>query len=232
MSNILVVPDVHGRDFYKSILENTTDKIIFLGDYCDPYPHEGVTYEDTISAMMEIFSFACANPDRVILLLGNHCLPYFWNSRGTARWDWANADTLHQIYTEFKDLFKIAYWDEETQTLFTHAGVTSDWWNDLELPYDASGENVADILNAMLTKDPQSLEMIGRSRGGYDRRGSCVWAHVTEHDDENQMPFKQVFGHSQLHITGNYIHQDNWWMCDSRCIFKYDGENLKKYLEV
>ena len=235
MSNILVVPDVHGRDFYKSILENTTDKIIFLGDYCDPYPHEGVTFDDTVSAMMEIFSFACANPDRVILLLGNHCLPYFWNSRGTARWDWVHADELHQIYNEFKDLFKVAYWDEETQTLFTHAGVTSDWWNDLELPYDASGKEVANILNTMLTKDPQSLEMIGRSRGGYDRRGSCVWAHITEHLDlkkDECMSFNQIFGHSQLEKTGKFIHQNNWWMCDSRCIFKYDGENLEKYLEV
>lgn len=84
----------------------------------------------------------------------------------------------------------------------------------------------------MLETDPQSLEMIGRSRGGYSHHGSCVWAHVTEHDSEDQMPFKQVFGHSQLQTTGNFIHQDNWWMCDSRCIFKYNGENLEKYLEV
>lgn len=46
------------------------------------------------------------------------------------------------------------------------------------------------------------------------------------------MPFNQIFGHSQLKDTGNFIHQNNWWMCDSRCIFKYDGENLEKYLEV
>lgn len=230
--SLKIIPDVHGRDFYKSILKNTTDKIIFLGDYEDPYPHEGFTLEDVKSAMMDIFSFAQDNPDRVILLLGNHSLPYYWNSRGYARWDWAHADELHQIYEEFKDLFKIAYWDEDTQTLFTHAGVTFDWWNDLELPIDASGKDIANTLNVMLKTDPESLETIGRSRGGYSRHGSCVWAHVTEHDSEDQMPFKQIFGHSQLQITGNFIHQDNWWMCDSRAIFEYDGETLKLYNNV
>lgn len=36
-----IIPDIHSRNFYKPILENKNDKIIFLGDYGDPYPHEG-----------------------------------------------------------------------------------------------------------------------------------------------------------------------------------------------
>lgn len=74
---ILVIPDVHSRDFYQSILENTTNKIIFLGDYGDPYSYEGWDDDDTIEAMMTVFSFAQDNPDRVILLIGNHKISNF-----------------------------------------------------------------------------------------------------------------------------------------------------------
>ena len=41
---ILLIPDVHGRQFWKQpvmeVLENTNAKIVFLGDYLDVYPQE------------------------------------------------------------------------------------------------------------------------------------------------------------------------------------------------
>ena len=234
---MLVISDVHGRDFYKSVLENTTDKIIFLGDYCDPYPHEGITYENAVSAMMEIFSFAQDNPDRVILLLGNHCLPYFWRSRGTARWDWAHADELHQIYNEFKDLFKVAYWDEETQTMFTHAGINKKWWDSLELPIDCTPEQIQDYLNNLLLIDNTEynpLLEISRYRGGWNWNGSCIWADVHEHlalKQDEAIPFKQIAGHSQLEKTGSFIRHNNFIMCDSRSIFEYNG-NLDEFHSI
>ena len=236
MSNILVVPDVHGRDFYKSILENTTDKIVFLGDYTDPYPYEKLESDDVISAMMDIFSFAKDNPDRVIVLLGNHDYPYFRKAEGYSRYNKWRAKQYEEIFDEFRDIFKIAYWDEETQTMFTHAGVVSKWWDSLKMP-DMTPQQISDYFNNLALVDNvyDPLDEVGFSRGGWDRYGSCIWADVTEHlhlKKDECMLFKQIFGHSQLKDTGTIIHQNNWWMCDSRCIFKYDGENLEKYLEV
>jgi len=75
--SLKIIPDIHSRDYYKSILSNTEDKIIFLGDYGDPYPYEGRDDDDTIEAMMNIFSFAQDNPDRVVLLIGNHKISNF-----------------------------------------------------------------------------------------------------------------------------------------------------------
>lgn len=238
MSNILIVPDVHGRNFYKSILENTTDKIIFLGDYGDPYSYEGHDDDDTIEAMYDIFSFAQDNPDRVVLLIGNHDIYYYKGITGNARYNWMLAGQLEQIYQEFKDLFKVAYWDEETQTMFTHAGINKKWWDSLELPIDWTPKQIQNYLNNLLLMgdtDYNSLLEISRARGGWNWNGSCIWADISEHlklKKDETMPFNQIFGHSQLKDTGNFIHQDNWWMCDSRCIFKYNGENLEKYLEV
>lgn len=234
----LVVSDLHSRPFYKSLLSNTEDKIIFLGDYGDPYSYEGYDDDDTIETMYDIFSFAQDNPDRVVLLIGNHDIYYYKGVRGNARYNWALARQLEQIYQEFKDLFKVAYWDEETQTMFTHAGINKKWWDSLELPIDWTPKQIQDYLNnLLLTGDGEynSLYEISRYRGGWNWNGSCIWADVHEHlvlKQNECMPFKQIFGHSQLEKTGNFIHQDNWWMCDSRAIFEYDGETLKLYNNV
>ena len=235
--SLKIIPDIHSRDYYKSILSNTTDKIIFLGDYGDPYPYEGLDDDDTIEAMMDIFSFAQDNPDRVVLLYGNHDI-YLRKMRGCSRYNWMLAKQLEEIYNEFKDLFKVAYWDEESQTMFTHAGITKPWWDSLELPFDWTPKQIQDYLNNLLLQDTSNynpLDEVSRYRGGYNWNGSCIWADVGEHlklKKDECMPFNQIFSHSQLEKTGNFIHQNNWWMCDSRAIFEYDGETLKLYNNV
>lgn len=231
----IICPDVHSRDYYKSLLSNTEDKIIFLGDYGDPYPHEELSDDDTIETMMDIFSFAQDNKDRVVLLIGNHDEPYLKQHRGNSRYNWMLARQLEEIYNEFKDLFRAAYWDEETQTMFTHAGINKKWWDSLELPIDWTPKQIQDYLNNLLLQDNSNynpLSEVSRYRGGWNWNGSCIWADVHEHLALKQnecMPFKQIFGHSQLEKTGNFIHQNNWWMCDSRAIFEYNGETLKLY---
>ena len=232
-----VISDVHGRDFYKSILKNTTDKIIFLGDYVDPYSHEGYDDDDTIKAMYEIFNFAQDNPDRVILLIGNHDIYYYKGIRGNARYNWMLAKQLEQIYNEYKDLFKIAYWDEETQTMFTHAGINKKWWDSLELPIDFSPKQIQDYLNNLLLIDADHtnpLYDISRYRGGWNWNGSCIWADVHEHlklEKDECMPLKQIFGHSQLQKTGDFIRLNDFIMCDSRSIFEYNG-NLDEFHSI
>ena len=37
MTKILIIPDLHGRTFWKEPCYNWEGKIIFLGDYHDPY---------------------------------------------------------------------------------------------------------------------------------------------------------------------------------------------------
>ena len=72
---MLVIPDVHGRKFWKDVVtqyENNVDKIIFLGDYLDPYPDEGITRKDAINNFEEIIDYKVNNKDKFVLLLGNH----------------------------------------------------------------------------------------------------------------------------------------------------------------
>ena len=74
MSKILIVPDVHGRSFWHKAEElvNDVDKIVFLGDYLDPYEHEGITFDMALEEFKKILEFKDKYNDKVILLIGNH----------------------------------------------------------------------------------------------------------------------------------------------------------------
>ena len=47
MSKLIIIPDVHGRSFWrKAVEENPGEEFIFLGDYLDPYKQDGVTVDE------------------------------------------------------------------------------------------------------------------------------------------------------------------------------------------
>ena len=77
MEDWIVIPDVHGRDFWRSAVRGREEeKIIFLGDYVDPYSWEGITPHVAFLELQDIIEFKKAHPDNVVLLLGNHDLGY------------------------------------------------------------------------------------------------------------------------------------------------------------
>lgn len=76
---VLIIPDVHGRDFWKEpvmkALNETDARIVFLGDYLDPYKQDfdHNHYQETaIGNFNEIINLKKENKNRVNLLLGNH----------------------------------------------------------------------------------------------------------------------------------------------------------------
>ena len=66
---ILVNPDIHGRTFWTNGIERIGDfdKIIFLGDYLDPYHFENIDVESAIANFIDIMCFAKENADKVVL---------------------------------------------------------------------------------------------------------------------------------------------------------------------
>lgn len=71
---IAILGDIHSRSFWKDIIPRKDEfkKIIFLGDYLDPYDFEGFTKEQAIVNFKEILEFKKDNPEKVVLLIGNH----------------------------------------------------------------------------------------------------------------------------------------------------------------
>lgn len=250
---ILVLPDIHGRTFWKKPCENIDeyDKIIFLGDYLDPYNFEDISVEDAIVNFEDILDFAKTNEDKVVLLLGNHCMPYFsetykkfsmWHCRHSSKYH----KTIAHLFNEYSDKFKIAHVEDDV--LFTHAGCTAGWLKTVFTPqyHITSLEDLVFSLNNLLkTKEGlRYLYMVSSERGGYESWGSCIWADKDETwwDDQSSLDaphdihkIKQVYGHSlQVYydenrniVEGLPIEFDNHKMLDNRNAYILDTEKFK-----
>lgn len=222
MGKICIIPDCHGRTFWKDVRNHVEDfdKIVFLGDYVSPYPYEGISNEQAIDVFKEVLDFKKENPGKVVLLLGNHDLSYFNTDICECRTDHKNWNLLNEVYAENIKLFDLA-WETEIngkRYFFSHAGVRKGWlkcvsgewfsWDDTDkLP-------PADMFNNAFHKAyeegqeelRESFEyLIGvysfyRGYGGWDY-GSIVWADIREYGNEEGVEFPDVMficGHTQL----------------------------------
>lgn len=185
MSKILVVPDIHGRDFWKEPCREWKGKVVFLGDYHDPYPWE-VTESQSIENLKEIINFYKENKNRVICLIGNHECNYLVNMFFSSRADFINKLEVTKLLKEL-DL-KLIY--QTDSILFSHAGVLSEW---LELNHFT-----LDSLKNLSYLD-DSLEDVSFYRGGCSKAGSLVWADIKEHKYQlHPQNIYQIFGHSAV----------------------------------
>lgn len=181
MKKILVIPDVHGRDFWiepvKETLENTDAHIIFLGDYHDPYRFEffdddnvGIndsSYLDTsYNRFISIIELKKNHPDRITLLLGNHDSGYaIGDAICCSRMDYRHRAGLTVLFRDNREFFRIAHTEtiNSKKFIFSHAGILKGW------AVEVFGEkardndfNITDRLNnAWLTKDNNILSLLG-----------------------------------------------------------------------
>lgn len=214
---VLVLGDLHCREFWKDAVKDWDGPIVFLGDYVDPYSYEWEGKEqmpNPVDYLLEIINFKDCNQEKVTLLLGNHDFHYLFNGYNGSRLDLINWNTLHQIYNEDKEFFQIA--KQIDDTLFTHAGVSTAWLkrHDLTLP-----KTDADVfLNEIYKTSPDIFWEMSWERGGWCSTGSPIWHDVREFDIEPD--FFEVFGHTQL--KDNPFKRDNWICCDCRRPFIFD----------
>ena len=140
MNNIkvIVIPDVHGRTFWKNALEkypqaNFPDlRIIFLGDYLDPYSNiDGIDSKMAYDNFLEIIEYA-KQDSRIQLLIGNHDWHYFVNL-DTCRIDKSRSKVIKQLFIDNMHLFKLLDIVDinEHKYLFSHAGFTKAFLNDI-----------------------------------------------------------------------------------------------------
>lgn len=214
---ILIVGDVHGRTFWQEAknLINEMDRVIFLGDYLDPYSYEGVSREQAIEQFKEIIRFKKDNPEKVILLLGNHDCAYCYDFGDASRYDYENEVGIKKLFKDNMDLFRLYYFADFC--LFSHAGVTNDWLK------NSIKTNIDGFLDKTAKEIIPYLWDVSFMRGGWANTGSLIWSDVREGDREET--FYQVFGHTQL--EQNPIITDKWTCLDVRRCFLLDTETKK-----
>lgn len=217
---IIVIPDTHGRTFWKKAVEKASenDFIVFLGDYLDPYPWERISRKEAIENFKEILEFKKQSSSNVVLLFGNHDLHYINDEYYGSRMDTVNWEEIHNIYVDNWHEFHLfaSFVLSDKRYIFSHAGILKQWLEDCDYSVPTNDDELYALYNKLSTEFyNQDVELfdnlfkISNYRGGWHRHGSMVWADVHEHDDtplyENVV---QIFGHTQLQsepVIGNYI---------------------------
>lgn len=229
---ILIIPDVHGRDFWKKPCEDMSqwDKVVFLGDYVDPYPDEA-KQEDVIPILQEIVSLKEVYKDKVILLWGNHdlfywCDPYRKQTDYWSRHDYKRHSEIEKIFIQHNDLFQFAW--EYDKFLFSHAGVNNGLAKFLEEEFD---EVNSKVINDFFSQEQNQmlLAMVSYYRGGWDRYGSIVWSDIHEHygkePRKSTKQYFQIFGHT--YCKSRIV--TKWWaMLDTGGSWDYIEDNVLK----
>ena len=243
----LIIPDVHGRVFWKDILPLLSDKqynkFIFLGDYLDPYPDEGFSRNDSIKGLLDIIDLKTRYKDKIVLLLGNHDLGYLHSKINTCRRDYSKENIIRAIFTEFKSLFNLLYErpitnnQEFDRVLYSHAGFTKGFLDFLKkyLP-EVNEDNLTAVINNYWHQDANTkeycslinlLSVVSFFRGGIEDFGSFVWADCREHCWREATIDKtiQIFGHSQQSSSPLIT---KYCAClDVRQVFSFDYDTLE-----
>ena len=92
---VLVIPDIHGETFWKEPAQkyiDQVDRIVFLGDYVDPYEEEGIDGDAALGCFFDVLDLKAKNPEKVVLLLGNHDLHYLNAAMEGGRLDYSRKD--------------------------------------------------------------------------------------------------------------------------------------------
>lgn len=220
---IVIIPDIHGREFWKEAFKNAINnniEVVFLGDYLDVYPNEKISPDSAVENFKLILEVKNKFPDKVTLLLGNHDCSYIYPKVCECRKDYKNSNIISNLFKDNINLFKLVYSissDNKTY-LFSHAGIHKDW-------LDKYNKSIDDLLNIDLKEDlTELLSDVSYYRGGYSEFGSCVWADLREWSMYDG-PEYQIFGHTQLQHTGMILR--NLACLDCRQPFELDTKGHK-----
>ena len=126
---IIAMGDTHGRTCWKDILASLDwDKAVFLGDYFDS--KDGISATKQLKNFREILRFKKENPEKVVLLLGNHDFHYLTAAKEDySGYQYQASERINRVLQPAVDkgLIQIAVLFGDY--LFSHAGVTQTWMN-------------------------------------------------------------------------------------------------------
>ena len=200
-------------EFWNEMPYTNFDKIIFVGDYVDSYDK---TNEQILENLKDIIHFKNALGDKVILLVGNHDIQYIVPKQICSGYRPEMNVDLNEIFRINIDLFLLAYElhdNSGNKWLWTHAGVSSGWYNefdklihnekyrfkDLWNEFLENERTVADILNFAWKIKMPSLFDVDSDSGGIMPWGGPVWVRPRMLNYWPLKGYNQIVGHTPQH---------------------------------
>ena len=226
---IIIIPDIHGRTFWKEAVEKYPDAdTIFLGDYLDPYEYEHISFRMAMENFKEIIEHVKSHPN-CHLLIGNHDLHYLIGQNWSRKnWHW--EEDIEKLMTDNIEMFDfIAIRELNGKSyVFTHAPIFKEWSDYTEMPTDIKllQTQLRDMLKEAANNKKELNRLFGRAtskRGGHDVCGSPVWADLDEAEKNTFVDGGDyfIFGHTQL---GKPVITDNYACLDCHQAFRLDED--------
>lgn len=130
---ILILGDIHGRLHWLDVIQKEQpDLTIFLGDYVST--HDDISAEQQLSNLEDILNYKEENPDKVILLRGNHDtqhLGYYWarcSGLDSKVFDYMSQPNFRE---RFLALTQWIYIVPDTNIVCSHAGISKEFLNNV-----------------------------------------------------------------------------------------------------
>jgi hypothetical protein len=206
----IVIGDTHGRSNWKlAIHQENADRVIFIGDYFDSFEFSGVEQINNFKEIIDYKETSFTNDGKdnqrkteVVLLIGNHDHHYFpeVGYTGTSGFQTGIAPSIMQVVDENRHHLQMAYGFGEY--LFTHAGVSPVFMDQVFGENDWSKENVVVDLNEMFRYKPRAFDFNGFEATGDSPTQTPIWIRPrslfkVNHDTLRKQVI-QVFGHTQI----------------------------------
>ena len=201
----LCIGDLHGRSDWKLAIyqEEHINRVIFMGDYFDSFSISGV---EQIDNFKQIIKYKENNPQvEVIMLIGNHCHHYFpeVGYTGTSGYQPRIAPSITQVIDENRHHLQMAYGFGEF--LFTHAGVSPVFMDQVFGKDDWSKESVVVDLNELFKYKPKAFEFNGFDGSGDNTTQTPIWIRPRslmsvnkKHEKGLKKDYIQIVGHTQM----------------------------------
>lgn len=213
----LILGDIHGRTCWKDLVnKENPDMTVFLGDYVTT--HENINSKTQLNNCNEILEYKESNPDKVVLLRGNHDLQCLYGNRG----NWAcypepAFDLLH-IFSEpqYRDRFlKFTQWIYiQDEVIYSHAGISQTWLRD-------TGKTI----NELNYLDPDESLFGFRPDSMFDLSGDsktqgCIWIRPQSLVEDAINEYHQVVGHTTVKTIIDIKElvpelKKSIWLCDN-----------------
>jgi predicted MPP superfamily phosphohydrolase len=204
MKKTLILGDTHGRSNWKlAVHQDKPDRVIFIGDYFDSFDIPGL---DQIYNFKEIIHYKESNPQvEVVMLIGNHDHHYFpeIGYTGTSGYQSGIAPSISQVINENRHHLQMAYGFEDF--LFTHAGVSPVFMDQVFGENDWNIETVVVDLNELFKYKPKAFEFNGFDAYGDNITQTPIWIRPRSlmsanknHKKGLKKDYIQIVGHTGM----------------------------------
>lgn len=156
-----IIPDVHQTTHFIKMVEeniNRVDKLVFLGDYVDNWQAEkwwNVSSNNPINIVNKVVSYKQKYPNKIDLLLGNHCLSYLSSnpiSKRVSGHQHQHDKEIAQVFLDNIKYFKIVV--EYESWVISHAGFSKTWVdNQTKKGWNKQTQSIIDWCNEMIIKN-------------------------------------------------------------------------------